>query len=169
MRLVEPSEINEKSFTDFIDEIKSAGEDLVPYSLNQKDMDFQTYITELNNESAGKGIPDNWVPASTYFLLDDENRICGAVNIRHRLNDNLKLGGGHIGYGIRPKARKQSYGTEILKLALEKAIDMGIQKVLVSCYKENVNSARIIQRNGGVLDSEIEEDNKITQRYWIQL
>ncbi|MBU8902054.1 MAG: GNAT family N-acetyltransferase, partial [Victivallales bacterium] len=169
MRLVKPSEINEKSFKDFIDEIKSTGEDLVPSSLNQKDMDFQTYITALNNQSIGKYIPDNLVPASTYFLLDDENRICGAVNIRHRLTENLKIEGGHIGYGIRPKARNQNYGTEILKLALEKVIDMGIRKVLVTCCKENVNSARIIQKNSGVLDSEIEKDNKIIQRYWIQL
>jgi len=37
-----------------------------------------------------------------------------------------------------------------------------------TCDKENVHSAKIIQKNGGKLDSEIENDNKIVQRYWIR-
>jgi len=168
-RLVKPSEINESEFDEFINEFKNAGEDLIPYSLNKKDMDFQSYVTSLNNASLGKDIPEDWVPASTYFLLDDEGHICGAVNIRHRLTENLKIEGGHVGYGIRPNVRNQGYGTKILELALSKAIELGIAKVLVTCDKKNVGSARVIQKNGGILDSEIEMDNKINQRYWIEL
>jgi predicted acetyltransferase len=85
------------------------------------------------------------------------------------LTENLRIEGGHIGYGIRPSARNQGCGTKILELALEKVREMGIKQVLVTCDKDNVHSARVIQKNGGKLDSEIEKDNKIIQRYWIEL
>jgi len=169
MKLVDPLEIDESKFNDFINEFKVTGENLVPYSLNQKNMDFKTYIKSLNDESLGKGIPENWVPASTYFLLDDEEQICGAVNIRHRLTENLRIEGGHVGYSIRPNARNQGYGTKILELALGKMRELGIKQVLVTCDKENASSARVIKKNSGKLDSEIEKDNKIIQRYWIKL
>ena len=169
MKLVDPLKIDESKFNDFINEFKAAGEDRVPYSLNQKDMDFQTYVKSLNDQSLGKGIPENWVPASTYFLLNDEGQICGAVNIRHRLTEKVRIEGRHIGYGIRPSVRNQGYGTKILELALDKVSKMGIKKVLVTCGKENVHSAKVIENNGGKLDSEIEKDNKIIQRYGIEL
>ena len=167
MILEVPSRIDAARFKAFIDEFKKAGEELVPYSLNQKDMDFTTYVTSLNDESLGKGIPENWVPASTYFLLDDNEQICGAVNIRHRLTDNLRIEGGHAGYGIKPSARNKGYGTEILRLALEKVRELGITEVLITCDKENIGSAKVIQNNGGILDSEVEKDNTLFQRYWI--
>ena len=169
IKLTEPQKIDEKEFKDFVNEFKTANESLVPYSLNQKGMDFNSYIKALNDESLGKGIPENWVPASTFFLVDDKRKIYGAVNIRHRLTDSLMIEGGHVGYGIRPSVRNQGYGTKILDLALDKIRDMNIKKALVTCDKENTNSARVIQNNGGEFDSEIIKDNKIIHRYWIKL
>ena len=41
---------------------------------------------------------DGKVPDSTWFCLDEERNIfVGAINIRHELNDALRLFGGHIG------------------------------------------------------------------------
>ena len=37
------------------------------------------------------------------------------------------------------------------------------------CDKENIGSAKSIQKNGGVLENEIEKDGTIEQRYWISL
>ena len=167
--LVNPQKIDESEFNDFVNEFKIAKENLVPYSLNQKEMDFQTYIKSLFDESLGIGISINWVPASTYFLVNKYKKILGAVNIRHRLIDKLRIEGGHIGYGIRPGARNQGYGTKILKLALLKASELGIKNVLVTCNKGNIYSERIIQKNGGKFDSDIKYNNNIVQRYWIKL
>jgi predicted acetyltransferase len=169
MELVDPFNIDEREFKDFIDEFEAAGEDLVPYSLNQKGLDFEAYVASLNDESLGKGLSEGWVPASTYFLLDDEGRICGAVNIRHRLTENLRIEGGHVGYGIRPSARNRGYGTKILELALGIVREMGIKQVLVTCDRGNASSARVIQKNGGQLDSEIEKGDRVVQRYWIEV
>lgn len=169
MKLVEPLDIEEHEFNDFVNEFKAANERLVPYSINQKDMDFQTYISRLRDKSLGIDIPENWVPASTFFLVDDTHKIYGAVAIRHRLTDNLRIEGGHVGYGIRPGARNQGHGTKILALALDKIREMKIRDVLVTCNKDNIGSAKVIQNNGGRLDSEVEKDGAIIQRYWIHI
>ncbi|MED4162879.1 GNAT family N-acetyltransferase, partial [Halalkalibacterium halodurans] len=77
---------------------------------------------------------------------------------------------GHIGYGIRPSERGKGYATLMLKLGLEKAAALGLEKVLITCDKENLPSARTIQRNVGVLDSEVVDERGIAiQRYWIKL
>ncbi len=102
-------------------------------------------------------------------MTDDRGHIYGAVNIRHKLTDQLMTEGGHIGYDIRPSKRNHGYGTKILEIALKKACKMGIGKVLVTCRKQNIYSAKIIENNGGKFDSEIENDRKISLRYWIEL
>ncbi|HDK7155401.1 TPA: acetyltransferase [Clostridium botulinum] len=57
----------------------------------------------------------------------------------------------------------------MLNLALEKSKDMNIKKVLITCSKENIASAKTIIYNGGILENEISKGERITQRYWISL
>jgi predicted acetyltransferase len=108
--------------------------------------------------------------ATTYFaLLQAENKIVGAVNIRHNLNEALLRSGGHIGDGVRPTERKKGYATEMISIALEKCRGMGLQKVLMTCDKDNIGSAKSIINNGGILENEYDKDGVIEQRYWIVL
>jgi predicted acetyltransferase len=46
---------------------------------------------------------------------------------------------------------------------------MGLSKVLITCAKENLPSAKTIRSNGGVLDSEDTDNGEIFERYWITL
>jgi Predicted acetyltransferase len=66
-----------------------------------------------------QNLSKGWVPYDIYWLIDD-NKFIGIANIRHKLNDNLLKGGGHIGYEIIPSKRKLGYGNQILRLSLEK-------------------------------------------------
>lgn len=91
------------------------------------------------------------------------------MNIRHYLNDKLFETGGHIGDGIRPSERRKGYVTAMIGLALEECRKLGIDRVLICCDKDNIGSAKSIQRNGGVLENEVEENGNIVQRYWIEL
>ena len=119
--------------------------------------------TKENDESG-------WVPDTTLFCLDkDRNIFVGAVNIRHVLNDALLKTGGHIGDGIRPSERRKGYATAMIALALDECKRLGIKKVLMTCDKNNIGSAKSIINNGGILENEIEADEHIEQRYWIQL
>ena len=139
-----------------------------PWTIFRNDYhDFDYYLEHLENRK-GKG---GWVPDSVFFLLDeDKKRLLGAANIRHELNDSLLITGGHIGDGIRPSERCKGYGTELVRLALAECKKLGIHRVLMTCDKDNIASAKTILRNGGVLENEVvNEEGEIEQRYWIEL
>lgn len=121
----------------------------------------------FNNE---RQVPIDWVP-STDFWLVNKNRFLGFVNIRHRLNKELEAYGGHIGYAIRPSARRQGFGTQLLAVALDNAREMGLRKVLLTCHEGNVASQKIIERNGGQFqDKQASKFAKLTVlRYWIHI
>ena len=59
----------------------------------------------------------------------------------------------------------------MVKLVLEKAKELGLERVLITCDKDNMASARVIQKNGGKLESESisKQTGKLKQRYWIEL
>lgn len=130
---------------------------------------FENDINKLINMRIGKDLPDNWVPQSTYWLLENGGRIIGVVIIRHKLNERLRFRGGHIAYYIRPSERNKGYGNQILSLALERCRDLNLQRVLLTCRKDNIPSSRIIKNNGGQFDSEDIDNTQIIQRYWIEL
>lgn len=123
-----------------------------------------------SEDSEEKIIDKNWVPHTTLWLINEEDKIVGAANIRHRLNQKLLNSGGHIGYGIRPSHRRKGYATILLSLALQHAEKLGLDKVLIVCDKGNIGSERTISKNRGQFESEYVEDNgNIIKRFWVQL
>lgn len=165
LKLVKMSKEYTKELFEMMDEWTSANEKIIPWSIRRCDYrDIDNYMKNLEVKDAfGEYVED-----STYFLLDtDQNKFLGAVNIRHSLNEKLLKSGGHIGDGIRPSQRNKGYGTKIIALALEKCKALGIEKVLMTCDKTNVASARTIIKNGGKLENEVLCDEVIVQRYWI--
>jgi len=136
-------------------------------------LDFDTYedwLQRLDLYSSEKTVPADKVPVTQFLTIrKSDNKLVGMINIRHRLNDVLLIRGGHIGDCIRPSERNKGYATEQLRLALEHCKTMGIDKVLITCKKTNIASAKTIIKNGGVLENEIEHDGVISQRYWITL
>lgn len=123
-------------------------------------------LDNLNEETVREGL----VPATTYIAIStDDERLIGMIDIRHRLNEYLLSYGGHIGYSVRRSERKKGYATEMLKLALKECERIGITKVLLTCDKDNIASAKTIIKNGAILENEVQEEGGITQRYWINL
>ena len=62
----------------------------------------------------------------------------------------------------------------MLRLGLIKAKDIvKDDDILITCEDNNIGSARIIEKNGGVLENKItnidEYGEVITRRYWIKL
>ncbi|WP_029232891.1 GNAT family N-acetyltransferase [Butyrivibrio sp. VCB2006] len=172
LRLIKLTKEYEHQLGEMIDEWKEDQEknhtNHSPYAIFKNDyQDFDYYLENLELAQARDGL----VPDSTFFLLDDErNRLLGAVNIRHYLNEKLLKDGGHIGDGIRPSERRKGYATKMIGLALDECKKLGIDKVLICCDKDNIGSAKSIQNNGGVLENEfVDEDGEVVQRYWIEL
>ena len=167
LKLVKLEKKYENQLIDMMDEWNKTGEKIVPYAIRKTDYhDFETYLESLEVKDNKEGL----VPDSTFFCLDiDRNIFVGAVNIRHYLNDALLLNGGHIGDGVRPSERRKGYATEMIKLALEECKKLGLNKVLMVCDKNNIGSAKSIQKNGGVLENEVLVDGILEQRYWINI
>lgn len=170
LELVRPTLDLENEYLDFYKEWKESGENMVPWVISKDPSDFQAMIYFLQENEKGENLPEGWVPDSTFWLVNDKNKILGAVNIRHALTEKLLHSGGHIGYGIRPSERRKGNATQILSLALEKTRSMGIDRVLVVCDATNIASERTILKNGGVEDnSYTEEDGNVVKRFWIEL
>ena len=170
LRLVKASAEYKALICDMFDEWYASGEKIIPYMIQRLDYhDFDNYCRNLEiGEAQAREV--GFVPDSTWFALDEErNIIVGAVNVRHFLNEGLILDGGHIGDGIRPSERRKGYATEMIRLALTECRKLGIYHVLMVCDKNNIGSARSIQKNGGVLENEPVVDGVTEQRYWIDL
>jgi predicted acetyltransferase len=167
LKLVKASAKYRNQIADMPQEWYASGEKIIPYAIRRLDYrDFDFYCSNLEVKNPGEGL----VPDSTFFCLDeDRNLMVGAVNIRHCLNDALLLNGGHIGDGVRPSERRKGIATKMISLALDECKKLGIERVLMVCDKENVGSAKSIQKNGGILENEIEVDGVVEQRYWIEL
>ena len=168
LKLVKLEEKYKNQLFDMMDEWYEAKEKIIPYAIRKNDYhNFEEYLEKLEVKENIDGL----VPDSTFFCLDTERNIfVGAVNIRHYLNEQLLLNGGHIGDGVRPSERRKGIATKMIRLALEECKKLGITKVLMVCNKENIGSAKSIQNNGGILENEIEiEKGEIEQRYWITL
>jgi predicted acetyltransferase len=110
------------------------------------------------------------VPATTYFSVRKEDKkIVGSIVLRHCLTKELEEHGGHIGYGVRPSERKKGYGKQQLLLVLDIAKQMNIPKVMVSCNKANIPSAKTAVSCGGVLVRECVHEGVEQQIFWIDL
>ena len=114
--------------------------------------------------------PEGFVPSTTLLCIrQDDNRLVGMIDIRHELNDHLRNFGGHIGCSVHPDERRKGYAKSMLHMALQETARLNIDRVLVTCNRDNEASRRTILACGGVLENEIwdESENEFVQRYWI--
>jgi len=103
-----------------------------------------------------------------------DDRVVGIIDFRHQLTPFLLRFGGNIGYSVLPGERGKGYAREMLRLMLACCQEQGLEKVLVTCDRENIPSARTILANGGVLENEVPDEAGLSesgwiQRYWIDL
>jgi predicted acetyltransferase len=169
LSLITPTVELRDEYLSFYKEWVDSKEDMVPWVIKKDPLDFETMVQFLMDNEQGHNLPEGWVPNSTFWLINQDKRILGVVNIRHRLTQDLSNRGGHIGYGIRPSERRKGFATKLLSLSLEKAKELRIRKALVVCDVDNTGSFKTIINNGGIPDSDfIEEDGNIIKRFWIE-
>jgi predicted acetyltransferase len=113
--------------------------------------------------------PSGWVTGTYLWMVEDADdgwggpEVVGRISLRHELTPWLREVGGHVGYGVRPSARRRGHATRALALVLPVAAARGLDRVLVTCDLDNVASARVIEANGGVL----EDVRGTKRRYWV--
>jgi predicted acetyltransferase/broad specificity phosphatase PhoE len=169
LSLINPTVALRDEYLSYYKEWVESKEDMVPWVIKKDPSDFEAMVQFLRDNEEGSNLPAGWVPDSTFWLINQDKRLLGVVNIRHQLTQDLSNRGGHIGYGIRPSERRKGFATKLLSLSLEKANELGIKKALVVCDEDNTGSYKTIIKNGGIPDSDfIEEDGNIIKRFWIE-
>ncbi len=172
LQLVSPTKIHKQSALEYRQEHFDNGEMLLHGgSLFDAIESHNAWLDHLKANSSPDTVQEGWVVSSTFFAVrPSDNQIVGMVDIRHTLNDFLRNYGGHIGYGVRPSERKNGYAAQILRLSLDYCRQLGMDRVMLACEKENTASRKTITKCGGVQEKEFQHsDGKIVQVFWITL
>lgn len=162
LRLVQPTMEHKARFEEMMDEWEAFGGRINPGAMRR-----------YNKQSGRKISYEEWIVKmeadreeiqNMYFLMQGE-KILGAISLRH------KSAGvnGHIAYGIRPSERRKGYAAKMLGMALPRMKAYGENPVIVSCAKDNLGSAKTIQKNGGRLIEEVDDAGELVQIYHIDL
>ena len=161
--LLKPTRRVRESFVQALGEFRAEGRhsDLDPVALAEPEA-FGRYVEDLLARASA--MPDGWglVPETVLWWVDG-NTFLGRMSIRHALTESLRRKGGHIGYEVRPSARRQRNGAAMLGAALPFARGLGIDPALVTCDKANLASRRIIESAGGELWGELDGE----RRFWV--
>jgi predicted acetyltransferase len=178
--LVDPDPALHRSFIEALDEFHAAGEARhaglpdwpaeagfagVRFTAEQledaAEFDrFCRFVRDQRLEDAPR--PPSYVPSTEKWIVDSGDYL-GRITVRHRLTDTLLTWGGHIGYGVRPSARRRGHATAALARMLQLCPELGIDRALVTCDVDNVGSRRTIERNGGVY----EDTREGKLRFWV--
>lgn len=146
------------------DDRSTAGRELRAYGSRwHEPEEFRRYLRQLEEEEteeyarrAGR------VPQTTRWWISGEDYL-GRIDIRHRLTERLSEWGGHIGYDVRPSARRRGHATAMLAAARPIACQIGVDPALLTCDEDNIASRKVIEANGGALADNVR--GKL--RYWL--
>ena len=162
--LVAPGVTYQASFVDAMAEYHAEGRlvELRAARLTEP-AEFELYVERLRAEELeDTSRPAGMVPQTTLWWVEGDTFL-GRLSIRHRLTDHLLRVGGHIGYEVRPTARRQGHATAMLRAALPHAYRLGIDPALVTCDDTNIASRLVIEHNGGEFENLL--GGKL--RYWV--
>lgn len=169
IRLVEPAIYHKEAVLEFKEEcIKNDGKINGGGGLENADS-YEEWLSHLFDMKREETTPKGLVPADTYLGFDKYDKLVGMINIRHFLNDALLKFYGHVGYNVKKSERRKGYASEMLRQVLSKARLLGIDRLLITCAKENIASSKTIEKNGGVLENEVQNGDDFIKRYWIDL
>lgn len=174
LKLIKPNKKYFSQYKDMMDEWNMEGSRIAPWPLHLKyhtEELFEEMLNRVQEVEEGNNLGE-FASSTTYWLYDDgNNKLIGASNLRHYLTEEgLKLWG-HIRYGIRPTERKKGLATKLLKLTMQEAKKMNIDKVLLGAYVGNIGSWKVIEKCGGQFEKIIIEDETglPVKRYWINI
>ena len=121
--------------------------------------DYDKWLEYISKNTDKDTVNPGQIVIDTFFAIrESDGKILGMIDFRHELNDFFK-DFGHCGYSVRPTERKKGYATEMLRQVLEIAKQLGLEKVQLSCEKNNIPSVKTITQNGGIYERSFQYGN----------
>ena len=169
IKLKRPIKENEAEALAFKQEFIDNGEQTINGSelLDQMDS-YDEWLKSVFDNTSPETVNPSWVVTDTYFAFDENDRLVGVIDLRHELNDFLK-DFGNCGYSVRPFERRKGYATEMLKLILERASQIGMGKIQLSVERSNEASVKTITKNGGKYERSFTFEGEEADVYMIYL
>lgn len=149
LRLVEPAMQYESAVMSFRKEFLDAGERVSGGAGLEQAENYEDWLCGRCAPHYGK------VSEKVFLAFNDQGILVGISDLRLGTNDFIEKYAGRVGYSVRPSQRGKGYATEILRLTLKEAVKCGFHQVLITCNAPNAASAKVIEKNGGELESTV--------------
>ncbi|MGH7881698.1 MAG: GNAT family N-acetyltransferase [Candidatus Dormibacteraceae bacterium] len=152
VKLVDPTAAVHSSFLAALEEFRP--EKQWPYSTLdaaalKNPAVFDAYVQSAYSDRLADAVGrEGYVPAVHLWFIEEEEFL-GRLSVRLKATEEVEFEHGHIGYNVRPSARRQGFATEMLKQALPVARWYGLASVRITCDANNIASQRVIKSNGG--------------------
>ena len=147
----EPIDVSLQQIEDYKNEF-SLNNESIHGAANLEELSVRDWVQFTENTKHKETVTPGFVTAHTFFALDND-KIVGIINARHELNDYLLNLGGHIGYSVRKSERRKGYAKKMLNYTSKFLFSLGLEKILITCDKNNVASKRTIESCGGILEN----------------
>ena len=167
--LTEPNIKYQSSFLAGLREFHQEGR-MLQYNWQVVSSDFESFLYHLRAQQDPAKLLPYRIPQSHFWLVNDSEFI-GILSLCSGPDDTFIRISGHIGYQIRPSQRQRGYGKQLLRLGLQKAKELGLTRLLLTCDEANIASKKIIESNGGQFETAIQVEGSPVKklRYWIDL
>ena|GEM_PF-1300511 len=168
--LVIPNESHEAEYTRVMDRWEKLEANIQPELMRRfsetsnECVPYAKWLAWCEDDRTTGSMLSTHVPCSLHFLMSHEHEIFGGIAINH-----VNTHRGHLHAGIVPWHRGRGYGTMMLRLALSRCREKGMQSVQIVPYKTNAEAVRTIVKNGGVWLEDICEDGVWSSRYEVDL